>query len=212
MIENFFQKMSDKSSRQISIIEKQESINYAMPKIETDRRDAETTTQLLKETTKKSIVKESTIKNIKTPSLGIGEEIIYDGLTYTELTKKLNLNLYSTLDNKGNFIADYTSKTGLDPYLALAIILHETGCKWGCSKLVNECNNVGGIKGQPSCNGSSYKKYETLDIGITSYLDMIFNNYYSKGLTTPELMNPKYASSTAWAKAINKYIETIKNS
>lgn len=140
------------------------------------------------------------------------EEIVYDNLTLTELIEKLNKNLYSTLDATGHYFADYTKETGLDPYLALAIVLHETGCKWGCSKFVKECNNIGGMKGTPSCNGGSYRSYNTLEEGINSYLDMIFNNYYSIGLTTPELMNPKYAESTAWAEAVNKYIETIKNS
>lgn len=138
------------------------------------------------------------------------EEIIYDNLTLTELTEKLNKNLYSTLDATGHYFADYTKETGLDPYLALAIVLHETGCKWGCSKLVKECNNIGGMKGTPSCNGGSYRSYSTLEEGINGYLEMVFNNYYSKGLTTPELMNPKYAVSTAWAEAVNNYIEAIK--
>lgn len=138
------------------------------------------------------------------------EEIIYDSLTLTELTEKLNKNLYSTLEDTGHYFANYTKETGLDPYLALAIVLHETGCKWGCSKLVKECNNIGGMKGTPSCNGGSYRSYSTLEEGINGYLEMVFNNYYSKGLTTPELMNPKYAVSTAWAEAVNNYIEAIK--
>ena len=55
--------------------------------------------------------------------------------------------------------------------------MHETGCTWGCSKLVKECNNVGGQKGTPSCNGGSYKAYNTLDEGIIGFLDNIYYNY-----------------------------------
>ena len=39
--------------------------------------------------------------------------------------------------------------------LAVSIMLHETGCKWGCSYLVNSCNNVGGQKGS-GCGAYSY--------------------------------------------------------
>mgnify|MGYP002511620479 CR=1 FL=1 len=41
-------------------------------------------------------------------------------------------------------------------YLAVAIVLHETGCKWTCSKLVRECNNVGGMKGS-GCGSYGYE-------------------------------------------------------
>ena len=136
---------------------------------------------------------------------------VLDDFNLNELTEKLNKSLNSTLSNTGHYFANYYVKTGLDPYLAVAIVLHETGCKWTCSKLVRECNNIGGIKGNPSCNGGSYKKFDTLESGINGYLNMLYNNYYSKGLNTPELINPKYAASTAWSEKINNYILEIKS-
>jgi len=138
-------------------------------------------------------------------------KIILDGMTLTELTNKLNESLTSTLTNTGHYFANYYVETGLDPYLAVAIVLHETGCKWTCSKLVKECNNIGGMKGSPSCDGGSYMKYNTLEEGIKGYLNMLYKNYYKKGLTTPELINPKYAESTTWSEKINNYINEIKN-
>ena len=42
-----------------------------------------------------------------------------------------------------------------DSYVAVAIMLHETGCKSNCSSLVRNCNNVGGQKGSPGCNGGA---------------------------------------------------------
>ncbi len=168
-----------------------------------------TTTTLIATTTKPT----ETFENIVTePNIVDDGNIIYEGLTLTELTAKLNKNLNSTLTNTGYYFAQYYVKTGLDPYLAVAIVLQETGCKWTCSKLVRECNNIGGMKGTPSCNGGSYKKYNTLEEGINGYLNMLYNNYYSKGLTTPELINPKYATSTTWSAKINNYIETIRAS
>ena len=100
---------------------------------------------------------------------------------------------------------------GLDPYLATAIILHETGCKWNCSTLVKKCNNVGGQKGKPSCNGGSYKRYDTLDEGLIGYMDNLYYNYIAKGLKTPEQIGPKYAMSKTWAGKVNKYIQEIKS-
>lgn len=165
----------------------------------------ETTTTLKNNTTEEVIINAPTIKG--------SSDIVFDGLTIKELTDKLNKNLNSNLTNTGYYFAEYYLKTGLDPYLAVAIVLHETGCKWTCSKLVRECNNVGGMKGNSEkCNGGSYSKYDSLETGINAYLDMLYNSYYSKGLTTPELINPKYAASTTWSSKINNYIEIIKAS
>lgn len=165
----------------------------------------ETTTTLKNNTTEEVIIDAPTIKD--------SSDIVFDGLTIKELTDKLNKNLNSNLTNTGYYFAEYYLKTGLDPYLAVAIVLHETGCKWTCSKLVRECNNVGGMKGNSEkCNGGSYSKYDSLETGINAYLDMLYSSYYSKGLTTPELINPKYAASTTWSSKINNYIEIIKAS
>ena len=137
--------------------------------------------------------------------------VIYDNLTEQQLADKLNRSLPSTLSGTGYIFAKYTANTGMDPYLSVAIVLHETGCKWGCSDLVNTCYNVGGVKGAPGCYGGSYKAYSSLDEGINSFLDNLYYNYYSKGLTTPELINPYYAESTTWASAVNNYIYDVRN-
>ena len=131
-------------------------------------------------------------------------------MTMEELTKKLNQSLNSTISNKGNLIATYSLEKGVDPILATAIILQETGCKWECSYLVKACSNVGGIKGSPGCNGS-YKRFPSLNDGIKQFIDNLYENYYSKGLNTPEKMNSKYAESTSWATRVNNYINEIKS-
>ena len=183
-----------------------------------------TTTTTTKKTTKKvtttTMITTTTVKptevfeNIvtKPKEETNNNEIVYDGLTLAQLTEKLNKNLKSTLTNTGHYFANYYLETGLDPYLAVAIVLQETGCKWTCSKLVRNCNNIGGMKGSPKCNGGSYRKYDTLEEGINGYLNMLYKNYYSKGLTTPELINPKYAASSSWSVNVNSYINTIKAS
>lgn len=138
-------------------------------------------------------------------------KVVWDDLTVDELTLKLNKNLYSDLEGMGEHFAKYTEETGLDPYLAVAIVNLETGCKWGCSTLARSCNNIGGIKGSPSCNGGAYKRFDSLEEGIKSYLDLVYYNYYSVGLDTAEKMNPKYAESTSWAFKVNNYYNDIKN-
>lgn len=142
-----------------------------------------------------------------TESEEIVDPVVYDGLTLEELSEKLNRSLSSTMEGKGNLIASYSLEMNVDPYMAEAIILLETGCKWECSRLVKECNNVGGQKGS-GCGSYSY--FNSLDEGITAFIDNLAKNYIDKGLTTPEEMNSKYAASTTWAEKVNKYIESIK--
>lgn len=139
-------------------------------------------------------------------------EIVFDGLTLDELSDKLDRNLNSDISGYGRVFATKSIELGLDPYLAVAIMLHETGCKWNCSYLMRECNNVGGMKGNPGCGGGSYKHFDTLDEGINTYLTYLYNNYYAKGYTTPEQIGPRYAASKTWSSKINYYINEIKNS
>lgn len=136
---------------------------------------------------------------------------VYDGMTLDELAAKLDRYLADDLKGKGYLYASHALEIGIDPYLAVAISMHETGCKWGCSTLVKQCNNVGGQKAKPSCNGGTYKYYSTLDEGIIGFMDNIKRNYYDYGLTTPEAMNPKYAADPNWAYVVNKTIEQIKS-
>jgi hypothetical protein len=134
--------------------------------------------------------------------------IVYDGMTMNELSAKLNRSLSSTISGKGELIASYSIEKGVDPYLAMGIMLLETGCNWTCSTLVQKCNNVGGQKGSPNCSGG-YRSYPTLDDGIKGFIDNLADNYYAYGLTTPEAMNSKYAESTAWATKVRNYMSSV---
>lgn len=136
---------------------------------------------------------------------------VYKNMTMAQLTKQLNKSLNSNLTNKGDLFAKYSVKYGVDPYLATAIALYETGCKWNCSALVRNCNNVGGQKGSPSCGGGSYRSYPTLEAGIEGFIKNIYKNYYQYGLNTAEKMGPKYAGSSEWAVQVNNYINEISS-
>lgn len=146
--------------------------------------------------------------NVPTFDLNNDEEIIpivYDGLTLDELAQKLDRSLTNELSGMGYEIASRAINLGIDPYLAVAIMLHETGCSWKCSTILKNKNNVGGMK----ASSGNYSSYPTLVEGIDAFMNNLYYNYYQKGLTTPEAMNKKYAESTAWSSKINNYIEKI---
>lgn len=151
--------------------------------------------------------------NIKSESSDViyeeKEEVkyVYDSLTYDELVKKINKVLKSDLSGTANLYIDACLEYEVDPYIAVAISLLETGCKWGCTL---GKNNVGGnMKCQ---NGScSLIRFATLEDGINFFVKNLRNNYYNYGLTTVETIGPKYAQSKTWAQKVNKYIEEIKS-
>lgn len=147
-------------------------------------------------------------ESLKTVFLGeVENEIVYDNMTLKELSDKLNRSLNSTVSGKGYLIASHSLLMGVDPYVATAILLHETGCKWECSYLVKNCNNVGGQVGY-GCGNYSY--FPSLDEGIIAFIDNLSYNYVDYGLTTPDEMNFKYASDASWASKVNNYIDIIK--
>lgn len=138
---------------------------------------------------------------------------VYEGMTIEELSEKLNRSLgTSNLQGKGNVIATKCIELGVDPYVATAIMLHETGCRSKCSNLVVKCNNVGGQKGSPSCGGGSYKYYASLDDGIVGHIENLYYRYYSKGLNTVEAIGPRYAESKTWVSKINWYVDLVRAS
>lgn len=156
---------------------------------------------------KEQIIEEQIIE-VSTEEIDENKEIVYDNMTLEELTNKLNNSLKYELSGYGALVASYSLEKGIDPYLATAIMLHETGCTWGCSSLVKKCNNVGGMKGK-GCNSYSY--FSTLEQGIKSFIDNIYNNYYAYGLTTADLMGSKYAEDPLWSSKVNSHIEKVKN-
>lgn len=145
---------------------------------------------------------------ITTPEIKEEKIIVYENMTYEELVDKLNKTLSSDLTGMGYAYATYSLELGVDPYLAVAISMHETGCTWNCSYLLKACNNVGGQKGE-GCG--EYKAYDTLEEGIYGFILNIKNKYVDYGLLTAEQMNPKYAEDPMWASKVNKYIEKIRN-
>ena len=137
---------------------------------------------------------------------------VYESMTLEELGEKLNRSLGSDIvAGKGPLIAAECINKGVDPYIATAILLHETGCGSSCSSLSRTCYNFGGQKGAPGCNGGAYKQFSSIDEGLVGLIDNLNNNYFSRGLNTVESIGPKYAESGTWVSKINWYIEKIRN-
>lgn len=132
--------------------------------------------------------------------------IVYEGMTLAELGAKLDLSLSNNLHGYGPVFAKYSIMYGVDPYLTVAIALLETGCKWTCSRLLVENNNVGGMRG----NGY-YMYFDSLEEGIEAMISNLANNYIQRGLVTPEQINTRYAESRTWAEKVNNYIYSIRN-
>lgn len=132
-------------------------------------------------------------------------KIVFDNLTMEQLVAKLNKTLKSNLSGTGNLFAQYSLENGVNPYLATAIVLHETGCNWKCSSAVRNKNNVGGMMSR-----GGLIHFNSLDEGIKAFVVNLKENYYDRGLNTPELMNKKYAANPRWHVKINSYINKIK--
>ena len=146
------------------------------------------------------------VNSISSIATNIERIEVYKGMTIEELSAKLNKSLKGVLANKGNYIATKSLSLGVDPYMAVAIMLHETGCKWTCSNLAQNYNNVGGMRG-----ASGWQKFDTIYDGIDGFLNNLSKNYIKKGLTTPETIVNKYApGSKSWAGKIRKYMAEIE--
>lgn len=169
-------------------------------------------TEVKEEVEKENLLLKEVVMETAPASVIIPPRIeVYEGMTLEELGAKLDRNLGSDIvAGKGLYIATECINKGVDPYVATAILLHETGCKSRCSNLARSCNNFGGQKGSPSCNGGSYKRYNTMEEGLSGYIDNLARNYYSKGLDTVEKIGPKYAEGNTWVGKINWYVGQIR--
>ena len=145
--------------------------------------------------------------NIRNEEEVLARRVVYEDLTLAELAEKLDKNLKSDVSGYGRYIAEVALERNVDPIVATSILLHETGCMWKCSYLARNNYNVGGMRGR---NG--YMKFDSMEEGIRAFVGNLQKNYYEKGLTTPELMNKKYAENPNWHKNVNHYVKLIKAS
>ena len=154
-------------------------------------------------------IDEASIKSSATTSVAkemvtSSDAIAFEGKSIAEVGEVLNKTLGGVLSGWGETIARLSMEKGMDPYLLSAISVHETGN--GTSSAARNKYNFGGIM----CS-SGLCRYSSVEDGIVSFVNVVYNNYYSKGLTTAESMNKKYAASSSWATKVNSWYNTIKN-
>lgn len=134
---------------------------------------------------------------------------VFEGMTLEEVAFQLEKTLKNDVSGKGMVIAKKCIELGVDPYIATAIIMHETGCGQAqCSSLARNCYNFGGQKG-PGCG--AYRRYNSVDEGLEGMINNLYKNYYAYGLTTVEAIGPKYAEGNTWVGKINWYVNKIRN-
>jgi beta-N-acetylglucosaminidase len=131
---------------------------------------------------------------------------VVDHFTREEVIKKLNNQLGGVLAGKGQLITDTSLKYKVDPFVAAAIMMHETGN--GTSRIARNCNNVGGQRGS-GCGG--WQSFSDINTGIVGMISNLYRNFYSHGLTTIDTIGPRYAESSAWPAMIHYYVNRLKN-
>ncbi|MBQ6538859.1 MAG: glucosaminidase domain-containing protein [Bacilli bacterium] len=130
---------------------------------------------------------------------------VVDHFTREEIINKLNKKLGGVLSGKGQLITDTSLKLKVDPFVAAAIMMHETGN--GTSRIARTCSNVGGQKG-PGCG--AYRAYPDINSGIVGMINNLYRNFYSRGLTTIDSIGPRYAESGSWPRMIHSYVNMLK--
>ena len=134
----------------------------------------------------------------------------FHGMTISQMAEQLDKSLVNAheLSGKGSLIASHAAEINIDPFIATAIMLHETGCQQNqCSNIARTCFNFGGQKGH-GCG--AYKRYNSVDEGIIGMMDNLNKNYFSHGLTTIETIHHRYAEDGNWANMINLYVNKLK--
>lgn len=146
---------------------------------------------------------------VETTNASLLRQEVFEGMTIDELAEKINRTLKNEISGQGYTIANKCIELGVDPYIATAIIMHETGCGQNqCSNIARNCFNFGGQKGS-GCG--AYKKYNSIEEGLEGMITNLYNNYYSHGLNTVESIGPRYAESNTWVSKINWYVNKIRN-
>lgn len=166
---------------------------------------------MIKENNKDNLKENPFLKEIKveTTNASILRQEVFEGMTLDELAEKINRTLKNEISGQGYTIANKCIELGVDPYIATAIIMHETGCgQNSCSNIARNCFNFGGQKGS-GCG--AYKKYNSIEEGLEGMITNLYNNYYSHGLNTVESIGPRYAESNTWVSKINWYVNKIRN-
>ena len=127
----------------------------------------------------------------------------------TEVITGISKDSMDELNNNPNpelikqYICSIAPEYGVDWKLVYAIGYHESGNY--NSSLAQRNNNYFGRK----ASSGGYASWATPEEGIRNQVEYIKNMYYSRGLTTPEAINPIYAEDGSWCIAINRVMNSL---
>ena len=149
------------------------------------------------------------------PAFNDDGSIVYDGKTLTELTEKINrVYVNSYLKNTGYFFANFSKKTGINPYLLVAITIAEQGCNTTCTPASITHNNFVGMLYYSG--GVKYHiHYDTLDEGLNAYFNNVqrlYNSYSEPQYTVEELAGRWNPAGGQWyIDTLYRWIDYVKN-
>ncbi|WP_235980556.1 CHAP domain-containing protein [Staphylococcus durrellii] len=116
------------------------------------------------------------------------------------------------LEGKSEYMVKSAKKHKIDPKIFMAIVAHETG--YGKSEAVKTHNNVAGMMG----SGELFK-FDSIEDGIDAAAKNLYDLYFSKGLTTVEKIQKKYAPigvsndptnlNSNWTPTIKKIMNSL---
>lgn len=145
-------------------------------------------------------------------------DLSYEGENASIIGKKIDNYLKTEMLNYGELIAKYSIASNVNPYLIASMIIEESNCDTECSVLVKQCNNVAKLHynkdniGEVSCFGGYYRKFNTIDDSIKTYIKYVKSNFYDKELTTPNTIYKTYHKDVGWVFRINQNIDKMKKS
>lgn len=135
----------------------------------------------------------------------------FNGENIEKISQKLDKYFEETaLAGYGDYITKTAAYKNVNPYLVAGIVLESTSCKYECTPLFNECNNVFMEKGEPGCFGGSYKKYKKIDDSILELTLKIRKGYTDIKEQVPAKMYKDFNKNLTWAFKVEKYMEKLK--
>ena len=130
-----------------------------------------------------------------------------DGEAYTDSNQ-----VY--LKNTGYFFANYAKKTGINPYLLVAITIAEQGCNTTCTQASIQHNNFVGMLYYSG--GVKYHiHYDTLDEGLNAFFNNVqrlYSSYPEPQYTVEELAGRWNPAGGQWyIDTLYRWIDYVKN-
>lgn len=192
------------------------AINDLLPK----REISNLSTKLEKVIVKADVLKDNA-KEIETKEEAKIE--IVEETSETIQTEKVEEALNSCeLDSTSCKIKETAMLYGIDWKISVAIARHECGYSDGeyLSNAYKNKNNVGGMMFYDTTTKTSkLMTFETLDVGIESFISNLKRNYFDLGLDTIEEIQPKYAPvgatndpygmNNVWQEGVKAYLKQL---